>query len=71
MNTETLIRMANQIANNFVAYPADVAKAKLATHLERFWEPRMLSDLFAYVDKDGQGIQPIVREAALVLKAKH
>ena len=71
MNTEALIRMANQIANNFVAYPADVAKDKLATHLARFWEPRMLSDLYAYVEKDGTGIQPIVREAAIALKAKN
>ena len=71
MNTETLVRMANQIANNFAAYPADVASQKLASHLGSFWEPRMLDDLFNYLEKDGTGLVPVVRSAAEVLKAKH
>ena len=70
MNTQTLIRMANQIAHNFSAYPPEVAKTKIETHLGRFWEPRMLSDLFDYMDKDGSGIEPVVKTAALALKAR-
>ena len=67
MNTETLIRMANQIGQNFSAYPDDVASAKLAAHLKKFWEKRMLADLTAYAQTDGSQLDPVTREAAKTL----
>ena len=70
MNVQTLVRMANQIAHNTAAYPSEVAKVKVATHLSRYWEPRMLKDLYEYMEKDGSGIEPVVRDAALALKAR-
>lgn len=69
MNTETLIRMANQIGKNFSAYPEDVASEKLAAHLKKFWEKRMLTDLDAYSQKDGSGLDPVVKRAAKLLSA--
>ena len=64
MNTETLIRMANQIAKNFSAYPDEVAAEKLTAHLKKFWEKRMLADLDAYAKADGSALDPVVKEAA-------
>ena len=71
MNTATLIRMANQIAHNFGAYPAEVATVKLAVHLRENWEKRMLADLINYVNQDGSGIDAIVQQATLAIEARH
>ncbi len=71
MNQATLIRMANQIAHNFAAYPDDVAAAKIANHLGRFWEPRMLNDLYTYAENDGSLIEPNVRNALALKTIKH
>jgi formate dehydrogenase subunit delta len=67
MNTETLFRMANQIAKNFSAYPDDVAVAKLSAHMKKFWAKRMLTDLSAYAKTDGSGLDPVAREVAKTL----
>ncbi|HZE91628.1 MAG TPA: formate dehydrogenase subunit delta [Rhizobacter sp.] len=49
-----LIRMANQIGSFFEAMP-DRAEAlqDVATHLKKFWAPRMRQDLLAHVDAHG------------------
>ena len=42
MNIEHLVKMANQIGSFFSTMPdRDQAIADLASHLKRFWEPRM------------------------------
>ena len=69
MNTETLIRMANQIGKNFSAYPADTASEKLAAHLKKFWEKRMLDQLTAYAQTDGSGLEPVTLAAAKALSS--
>ena len=46
MDTDYIIRMANQIADALGINPdQDQAVAELADHLTRFWEPRMRSAL--------------------------
>ena len=64
MNIDKLISMANQIADNFAAYPNDMAARKVASHLDEFWEKRMLKGLFDYVATDGSQASPLVRNAA-------
>jgi formate dehydrogenase subunit delta len=46
--------MANQIAQFYHSLP-DQAEARLsaATHLRRFWDPRMRRQLLSHVDEDG------------------
>jgi len=65
MDTENLIRMANRIGDFFEAMPdADDARDGIANHLRRFWEPRMRSEMLAYVDKNGGvDLHPMVLEA--------
>jgi formate dehydrogenase subunit delta len=69
MKIENLIRMSNQIALNFGAYPAEVATTKVVNHLTKFWERRMVKELSAYVENNGSGIQPVVAQAVKIMRS--
>ena len=65
MNTEHLVQMANQIAQYHAAFP-DHAEAVdgIATHLRRFWEPRMRRAIYVHLDEHrGEGLHPLALEA--------
>ncbi|MEW5423156.1 formate dehydrogenase subunit delta [Amorphus sp. 3PC139-8] len=64
METADLTRMANQIADYFTAYGHDEAVAGIADHIEKFWDPRMRKTLLAHVANGGDGLDPLVLEAA-------
>ena len=64
MQPEKLVRMANQIATFFASQPEAVRVAGVATHINKFWEPRMRRAFFEHVDKGGEGLLPLVIEAA-------
>lgn len=66
MDTDYIIRMANQIADALGVNPdQDQAVAELADHLTRFWEPRMRSALFAAAADPGlhSRFSPLVSHA--------
>lgn len=64
MNAEHLIRMANQIGTFFESQPDRTeALAGIASHLQKFWAPRMRRQLLALWDAGAAGISPMVREA--------
>lgn len=50
MPTDDLIRMANQIAQFFAAYPESDAVDGVREHLEKFWTPAMRRELQAITD---------------------
>lgn len=58
---DQLVKMANQIAENFSFH--DDAEARLSEHLQRFWAPSMLQALQEYRTADGAGIKPAVHSA--------
>lgn len=64
MHIESLVRMANQIGAFFEAMP-DRAEAMqdLATHIRKFWEPRMRKEFLAYLDSGGADLRGIVADA--------
>jgi len=65
MDAERLVQMANQIGQFHESFP-DHAEALLgtATHIRRFWDPRMRRALLAHLDQEGApGLGPLVREA--------
>ena len=69
MNIERLVRMANDIGNFFKSEPDHAAAVNgVATHLKRFWDPRMRKEIVAYVDGGGAGLMDLVREAVLQLR---
>lgn len=67
MDTEKLIKMANQIGDFFEAYPDNEdAKKGIANHLHNFWNSVMIQSIVAHVkQKKGEGLHPRVIEAIL------
>ncbi|MBB4009230.1 formate dehydrogenase subunit delta [Allorhizobium taibaishanense] len=63
-NAEKLIRMANQIATFFKSQPEAERLAGIATHINKFWEPRMRRQFFEMIDGQSEGFDPLVVEAA-------
>lgn len=64
MQPEKLTRMANQIATFFASQPEAERVNGVATHINKFWEPRMRRDFFTLVDAGGEGLLPLVIDAA-------
>lgn len=56
-----LVRMANQIAENFSFHDDQVART--ADHLQRFWAPPMRRKLAAHAESGGEGLAEPVIEA--------
>ena len=73
MNIENLVTMANQIGTFFESYPNQKeGRTEIANHLQRFWAPRMRSQLFSHLDEtQGEGLRPIVIEALLEHRRDH
>ncbi len=63
-----IIRMANQIGIFFETKPHDEGVAGVADHINKFWEPRMRRHFFDVVDAGGEGLRPIVLEAASAVR---
>jgi hypothetical protein len=68
MQTRDMIRMLNQIGEFFKSYTEKEATEGIAEHINKFWDPRMRKDLFAYIDQGGQGIAPLVMTAVPAIK---
>ena len=73
MNIEHLVTMANQIGSFFASFPdREEAEAGIATHLERYWAPRMRMRLYQHVDSTrGAGLEPIVLDAIDKHRSRH
>ena len=64
MNVQRLVAMANDIANFFGSDPDPAAAAEqVATHLKKFWEPRMREEIRRYVTAGGEGMSSIAIQA--------
>ena len=68
MNTQHLVSMANSISSFFdsEALPGDEA-AQIASHITRFWDPRMRSALIAHGAAGGEGLSEHARAAVKLL----
>ena len=58
---EQLIKMVNQIAENFSFH--DDAVDRIADHLQRFWAPSMQKKLIESGRAESADLQPAAREA--------
>ncbi|TDR43311.1 formate dehydrogenase delta subunit [Tahibacter aquaticus] len=65
MNVERLVSMANDIARYFASEPdREEGIAGIASHIKRFWEPRMLQAITAHCrDADGAGLDELALAA--------
>ena len=55
---EQLVKMANQIADNFSFH--EDAVDRLTDHLQRFWAPSMRKKLIEFMETGGDGLKPDV-----------
>ncbi|MCG2584946.1 formate dehydrogenase subunit delta [Massilia sp. TS11] len=67
MDIENLVGMANRIGDFFESMPdAAEAKAGIANHIAKFWEPRMREALVARLaGPETATLHPMVRAAVL------
>jgi len=56
-----LVRMANQIADNFAFH--DDTVERIADHIQRFWAPSMRRRIMDFNADGGKGLKSEVREA--------
>ncbi|QND52030.1 formate dehydrogenase subunit delta [Phyllobacterium sp. 628] len=61
---DKLVYMANQIATFFHTQPKDEAVEGVSNHINLFWESRMRTQLFIILEKEDNGLDPLVIEAA-------
>ena len=69
MKIDHLVTMANQIGAFFNSEPDKAVAAKsVATHLTRYWDPRMRREIVAhYKEAGGAGLDPVPRSAIALL----
>ena len=69
MNIDLLIKMANQITDFWEGEAGhDVAVKEVATHLRRYWEPRMRAQIITYYhERQGSGLNDVAKAAIGVL----
>ncbi len=53
-----MIRMANQIAAYFEAYPRTEALDGIAKHIQNAWTPRMRQQLADYIEAGAEDLSP-------------
>jgi formate dehydrogenase subunit delta len=65
MDIHHLVTMANQIGTFFASYPdQEEASSEIASHLQRFWAPRMRHQLLEHVAQHaGEGLHAPVLAA--------
>jgi len=65
---DKLVYMANQIGKFFVAQGGEGVVDGIATHLKKFWDPRMRKAIVAHLDAGGAGLDVRVRKAVETLR---
>lgn len=68
MSHDKIVYMANQIATFFKSQPAHEAVDGVATHINKFWEPRMRRQLFDKIEAGDSGLTDLVLEASKKIK---
>jgi formate dehydrogenase subunit delta len=68
VRAERLVSMANDIGHFFGAEPDQAEAAKsVASHLKRYWDPRMRRQIVAHYREGGAGLDPLARSAVALL----
>lgn len=72
MNIDHLIKMANEITAFWEGEVGeDKAANEVATHLKRYWEPRMRAQMISYFEqRQGAGLNDIARRAVGILASQ-
>ena len=63
-----LVMMVNQIARFYMPQKQIEPVAAIATHIRKFWDPRMRAAIVAHLDGGGEGLDGPARQAVERLK---
>ncbi len=69
-NADRLVYMANQIGDFFKYQPHQDPAEGIATHIRKFWDPRMRQQIFAHLDEGGEGLKPTTRRAIEIVRER-
>lgn len=70
METEYLVKMANDIGNFFSSEPdSKVAAEGIANHIRSFWDPRMRKAIMSHFNAGGTGLADNVKSALSLLQS--
>ena len=67
---EQLVIMANDIADYFRSQGKEAAISGIATHIQRYWTPRMQAKLNAYLAQGHGGLDELPRAAVDLLNRR-
>jgi len=59
-----VVRLGHDLVRNFESLPADQAAVEIATHIRKFWEPRMRQELLARIRWGDVTLHPLLVLAA-------
>jgi len=65
---DKLVRMANQIGEFFGPMEEDAATRGVATHLKRFWTPKMIRELVEHSESGHNRLSSVTARAVMSLK---
>jgi formate dehydrogenase subunit delta len=70
-NTDHMVKMVNEISAFWASEALDpkAAAESVATHLRRYWDPRMRRQIVTHYHAGGGGLSDIGREAIGILAA--
>ena len=70
MNIDLLIKMANEIGDFFAGATGERAAQDVASHLRRYWEPRMRAQMLKYYEeRQGAGLSEVAKSGVALLLA--
>ena len=58
-----LVRMANQIGDYFAPFEAPASWQGAATHLKKFWTPKMIGEIVTHARSGGHDLNPTAKAA--------
>jgi len=72
MNIDHLIKMTNEITSFWSGEVGEEKAAnEVATHLRRYWEPRMRAQMITYYEqRNGSGLNDVAKRAVALLAAQ-
>ncbi len=59
-----VVRLGHDLVRNFEALPSEAAAVEIATHIRKFWEPRMRHELLARIRWGDSTLHPLLVRAA-------
>ena len=65
---DNLVYMANQIGTFFKSQRPETVIPGIADHIKKYWDPRMLKEIYAYMDRGGAKLDPKVLDALKMLR---